>query len=193
MGRDGGIGAGATIMIWGRAMGLRAVAVVSAVAAYTATITTRPATATNTATAKDPATETLLNWLGASAQQRQELATKDVEFGGELKQLKADLETKRKEFAAALERTDTPGDTILAKLEAMLAADAALQRRIARYLLSVRDHLTPEQQQKVFGLCAEEARHGRQWRGGRGNSEPAGGGGGGQQGRGRHGWRGGRN
>lgn len=181
-------------MMWGRAIGLLTVAAASALAAYTATVSTRPATAPTTSPAKDAATETLLNWLEASPQQRRVLAAHDVEFGSELKQLKADLESKRKEFAAALERANAPRDEILARLEAMLTADGALQRRIAEYLLSVRDHLTPEQQQKLFGLCAEEARHGRQWRGGRGANEPAGGGGGGgQQGRGRRGWRGGRN
>lgn len=176
-------------MISGRALGLLAMAGVTALATYTATISTRPTSTPAAGPAKDTTTAALLNWLGTSAQQQQDLSAHDPAFATELKQLKADLETKRTEFAATLERVNAPSDEVLARLEATLAANAALQRRIAKYLLSVRDHLTPEQQQKLFGLCAEEAKHGRQWRGGRGAAEA--GGTGEPPGRGRRGWRGG--
>jgi len=177
-------------MIGGRAIGLVVMAGIAALAAYTATISSRPASAPSTAPAEDTTTNTLLTWLGASQRQQDELKAHDPGFATELKQLKTALETKRTEFAATLEKVNASDDEIMARLEAVLTANATLERRIAKYLLSVRDHLTPEQQRKLFDLCAEEARHGRQWRGGRGTNEPAGPGG--QPGRGGRGWRGGR-
>lgn len=177
-------------MIAGRTIAWVVLATVTALAAYTATITSRPTSAPTTAPAEANATEALLTWLEASPQQLDELKAHDPTFPTDLKQLKADLEAKRTEFASALERVNAPEDEVLARLEATLSANAALQRRIAKYLLSVRDHLTPQQRQKLFGLCAEEARHGRQWRGGRGATDSTGAGD--QSGRGRRGWRGGR-
>lgn len=174
-------------MISARTMTVLLIAGATGLGAYITTLKTRPASAP--APADSSATEALLSWLGASESQREELRTHDAGFAAELKQLKADLAAKRAAFAAVLEKGDAPDDQILTGLEAVLAANNALERRIAEYLLSVRDHLTPEQQRKLFGLCAEEARHGRQWRGGRGESglgPPSG-----RQGQGR-GWRGGR-
>lgn len=141
------------------------IAGVTGVGAYTATVRTRPAA--SPPPADDTATEALLNWLGASAAQRAELRTHDATFATELKGLRTDLEAKRSEFVATLERADAPDEQIMERLEAVLAANNALERRVVRYLLSVRQHLTPEQQRKLFSLCAEEARHGRRYRGGR--------------------------
>jgi len=164
------------------------IAAATGLGAYTATVQTRPAGPPPPAA--DPATEALLNWLGASPAQRNELRMHDAGFAVELKQLKADVEAKRNQFASALEQPKASNDEIMSRLEAVLAANNALERRIAGYLLSVRDHLTPEQRQRLFGLCAEEARQGRQWRGGRGpgaTTRP-----GERQGPGGRGWRGGR-
>lgn len=161
---------------------------------YAATVATRSASAP--APAADSATQALLDWLNASAVQRAALRDHDRSFPGELQKLRSELATRRAELAAALEKTGTPDDVIMSRVEAVSAASAALDRRVAGYLLSVRDHLNAEQQKRLFGLCAETVREGggRQWRGGRGvgaegNREGRGGGGG--RGRG-PGWGGGR-
>lgn len=174
-------------MIGGRTVLTLLIAAATGVGAYTATVKTRPASAP--VPQADPATEALLNWLGASRSQRDALRTQDAGFAAELRRLKADLAARRAEFVAALETADVSNEEIMARLEAVLAANNELERRVARYVLSVRKHLTPEQQRRLLGLCAEGARRGRQWRGGRGGGlgHP-----GLHHGQGGRGWRGGR-
>ncbi|HOB74331.1 MAG TPA: periplasmic heavy metal sensor [Phycisphaerae bacterium] len=174
-------------MIGGRTVITLLIAAATGVGAYTATVKTRPASAPAAQT--DPATEALLNWLGASPSQREALRRQGGGFAAELRQLKADLAARRSEYIAALERADASNEEIMARLEAVLAANNELERRVAHYLLSVREHLTPEQQRRLLGLCAEGARRGRQWRGGRdgGPDHPAP-----HHGQGGRGWRGGR-
>lgn len=120
----------------------------------------------------DPAIETLMNWLGVPAVQRQKLRNHDPAFAEDLRRLREELARRRAELAAALEKTDTPDETIFKCVEATLAASNALERRVAQYLMTVRHHLTPEQQCKLFGLCAEGVRQacGRCCR--RGQSDP---------------------
>jgi len=46
------------------------------------------------------------------------------------------------------------------RVEAMQREKMATFRRITDYLLSVRDHLTAEQQRRLFGMCAAGIREG---------------------------------
>lgn len=135
------------------------VAIFSGLGAYTATVATKSASQPATAATDNP-TDSLVSWLGASDAQRTQLIEHDPTFSGDLKQLQAELAAKRSELAAILERAAASNEDIMAGVEASIAAGAALERRIAKYLLTVRDHLTPEQQRRLFNLCAEEIRQG---------------------------------
>jgi Spy/CpxP family protein refolding chaperone len=162
------------------------VTLIAGVGAYTVTVQTRPATPT--AASVTSATETLLIWLGASETQKAELRGHDPTFAADLNQLKTELQNKKQEFAALLEKADVSDDAVRSQLEAVLNNSNAIERRVANYLLSVRDHLTPEQRRKLFGLCADEVRQGggHQWgrvRREMSSSQPHGGGGGYQWGR----------
>ncbi len=160
---------------------------------YAATVATR--TAHTAAPAADSATEALLDWLRASPEQRAVLRHQDQSFPVDLQKLRAELAARRGELAAALGDPLTPAETVLLRVDAVNAASATLEKRVVHYLLSVREHLTPGQQKRLFGLCAETVREGRgrQWRGGRGQDDPGTrpAGGGEPRGGGR-GWRGGR-
>jgi Spy/CpxP family protein refolding chaperone len=146
--------------------------------AFSAGVISRPAAPTAAATTR--ASAALMDWLAATPQQRAQLESRDPGFADELARLRADLEQRRSEFAAALDSSTTSDNVIRARLEAVLSANAALERRIADYLLLARANLTAEQQRKLFGLAAEEVRRGG-WRarqggeGGRGRGNGYGG------------------
>jgi hypothetical protein len=146
------------------------------VAGYAAAVSTRSAPALTQS--KDPATEALLAWLNASSEQHAELQSHDPAFAKDLQDLRSDLAARRAGLAAALEDTSTPEATVLQHTEETIRASAALERRVVKYLLAVRDHLTAAQQRRLFGLCAETVRQGgggHQWRHGQRGGGPSGG------------------
>lgn len=126
---------------------------------------TRAARSASSEPAVDPAAEALLEWLNVPADQRKIILDHDPSFGADLKKLRQALAAARAELAASLEKTDTPASAINQHVEATIAARAALERRTAQHLLAVRDHLSPQQRQQLFGVLAEECRgQGRQMR-----------------------------
>ncbi len=137
--------------------------VLAGVGAYTATVASR--STSQSAMSNDDATEALWSWLNASADQRSQLREADAGFASELKQLKAEVAANRAVLASLLEKPEATNDQIMAGLEKVIAANNALERRVAQYLLAVRKHLTVEQQRRLLNLCAEEVRRGRghQW------------------------------
>lgn len=131
----------------------------------------------------------LLNWLNVSAGEREELAKHDVNYESDLARLRSQLSERKSDLAATLEKPGSADQAIREGMEAVIAANDALQRRVVEHLLLIRDHLTPAQQQQLLSLCAEGLRQGPRggWRGGeRGGRGGQGGGRGGQ------GYRGGR-
>ena len=149
------------------------------------------ATAPTTASAAD-GTGALMDWLAVPSTQRATILADDPRFDEDLDRLRAELTARRSEFAAVLEQTDASDEQIRQRSEAVLAASAALERRVVDHLLRVRDHLTLEQRRKLFGLCAEGIRQGQGWRWRHGQQSGAGGGPGPGAGQGRGpGWRGG--
>lgn len=137
------------------------------------------------------AAEALLEWLRVPVEQREAIRSHDASFAGDLKRLREELATCRSELAAALERSEATDEQIRARSEAAIAAGVALERRVTEHLLAIRDHLTPEQQKRLFGLCAEGVRQGRGWQWRHGESGAKGRGMGMGRGMGR-GYRGGR-
>ena len=134
------------------------VAGLAGVGAYAAGVAAR---STSAPAQPDSATEALLNWLCVPAEQRAEIQQHDPGFAADLKSLREAVGARRTELAGALDDPGASNETILGKLEGLLAANAAVERRVANYLLTVRHHLTPEQQRRLFGLCADGIRQGR--------------------------------
>ncbi|MCY2953524.1 MAG: hypothetical protein NTU53_16325 [Planctomycetota bacterium] len=134
------------------------VAAIVGVGAYATSVATRPTS--NPAIASDSATQTLMDWLQVPASQRVEIQQHDPAFAENLKSLREALADKRADLAVTLDDPDATDESIRAKLEALIVADANLERRVADYLLAVRHHLTKDQQRRLFGLCAEGIRQG---------------------------------
>jgi hypothetical protein len=101
-----------------------------------------------------------MDWLQVPADQREAIQQHDPEFAQKLKLLRDTLTAKRADLAATLDDPKSTDDGIRAKLEAVIAADASLERSVVDYVLTVRHHLTADQQQRLFGLCAEGVRQG---------------------------------
>jgi hypothetical protein len=138
-------------------LGMLAAALVG-VGAYAASVATKPAP--KPAQSSDAATAALMDWLQVPANQRSEIQLHDPAFAEDLKALRQTLAVKRADLAAALDDPNASDESIRAKLEALIAADANLERRAADYLLTVRHHLTKDQQRRLFALCAEGVRQG---------------------------------
>jgi len=132
----------------------------------------------------------IARWLDLDKTTADEIEDHDLSFRDDLKSSQTALADARKALAALLEDSGASSDSIRKQVESCISAHNALERRVTDYLLTVRDHLTAEQQKKLFRLCAEGVRKGRGYGwgrsggGGRGFCEHCGRGGGG--GRGRH-------
>ncbi len=141
----------------------------------------------------------VFDWLNVPQAQRAQVTADDPRFAEDLSRLRNDLQRGRADLAALLEQKDASDQAIRAQVESVIAANAALQRRVMEHVLAVRDHLTPAQQQRLLSFCAQGIRQGPGWqyRGGiHGNGGPAAGQGPMHMGRGigaGRGFRGGRN
>lgn len=133
----------------------------------------------------------LARWLDLDKQAEEEIESHDQGFTDDLKSLRQGLADARSALATLLDAGDATDDQIRERVDECIRAHNALERRITDYVLTVRDHLTPAQQKRLFHLCAEGVRKGRAygWGRGRGGGERCeccgrGGGGGRRHGRG---------
>jgi Spy/CpxP family protein refolding chaperone len=106
------------------------------------------------------ANEVLGQWLGLNATQSRQLQQLDASFPKDYSRLRQDLQTRRSELAQAIEDPKSSDALIRGRVDAAIEADHALERRITEHLLTVRQQLTPEQQQRLFSLAAEGIRRG---------------------------------
>ena len=89
----------------------------------------------------------------------------DPSFVDDLNTLRTNLEVARSRLVAAFENENVTDDEIRQRVEATIEAHNQLERRVAEYLIAVRDHLTPKQKRQLYGFCAEKVREcGKRWR-----------------------------
>ncbi|MCP4590904.1 MAG: periplasmic heavy metal sensor [bacterium] len=106
--------------------------------------------------------------LELDAQQAAAIDSRDPQFAEDLKVLRSALGEARTALAAAFEREDAAAADIREHVEDTIQAHNRLERRVAEYLIAVRDHLTVEQQARLLGFCAKSVREcGRRWDGGK--------------------------
>lgn len=108
-------------------------------------------------------------WLRLPPGQLRALRDIDPGFSAERDELEATLAAEREALAALFEQPNADDGAILDQVERVVAAHAALERRVARYLLAVRPHLTDSQRARLFERAASGVREagGWRWRGGR--------------------------
>ena len=116
----------------------------------------------------------IARWLDLDKETAEGIEGLDPLFAGERKALQGELADARSALAALLEDENVTNERIREQVEDCIARHNALERRVADYLLTVRDHLTPGQQKKLFRLCAEGVRKGRGHGWGRGGGRGGG-------------------
>ena len=156
-----------------RIIGIVMLSIVAAGGAFAATRAMKEAPAA--VVADDAAAEVLMNWLKVDASQRKELGSRDPAFPADLKKLREQLRNRRVDLAATLEDAKATDKQIRQNADAVMQASNQLEQRVLNYLLAVRTHLTPQQQQQLFRLAAEGLRQGPGWCWGAGEGQRGGG------------------
>ena len=136
---------------------LLGVSIVFAAAAFLLTIGAGP----QSQAPKDPHLSGLLSLTDA---QIKAMDRADPDFDQQAADLAKRLSDARGELATVLEDGDATDAQVLEGVEATIEAHNALERRVARHMLLVREHLEPQQRTRLMGLCAEGIRAGQQHR-----------------------------
>ena len=153
-------------MITKAGIGIAVVACLCFGGSFLGTVATRSQSAP---AAEPPPPLPVVSRLNLDSEQAKAVEARDPQFAGDFRTLRQALEDARSALAATFEDESATDDQIREQVEAVIAAHNRLERRVAEYLIAVRDHLTPGQQKKLFGLCAKRVREcGRRWRCGRG-------------------------
>ncbi len=96
--------------------------------------------------------------LGLNPEQAESIKEQDPVFAEELGLLQGELHDARSQLAATFEKEDAGDDEIRQRVEAVIEAHNRVERRVAEYLITVRGHLTAQQQKQLYGLCAAKVR-----------------------------------
>jgi hypothetical protein len=110
-------------------------------------------------------------WLGLTEDQCRKIKETDPNYWQDVADLKVRLASERDRFAALLESTSSTDQAISEQAELLIALVNQLERRVLSHILSIRGELTPDQQTKLFNVCALGIRQGMAWcdgKGGRG-------------------------
>jgi len=154
-------------MMLRRYSGLVLVAIISAAVTYLASYgmqrSDRPSGEPGAGRGRGPS---ISRWLGLTPEQTNDIRQIEASFAADRRPLEAKLAAERERLAALLEDSETANDEILQQVENVIAAQNALERRVADLLVALRPHLTAEQQKRLFARFASGVREGcgRQWR-----------------------------
>ncbi|MGE0478963.1 MAG: hypothetical protein AB7Q17_00700 [Phycisphaerae bacterium] len=113
--------------------------------------------------AANPA-DVLGGWLQLLPDEVARLQSVDPSFAVDRTNLERDLATERDRLARLFERPTATDEAVLEQVERTIAVHDALERRVARYLLAVRPHLSDEQRSRLFERCARAVRDAGGWR-----------------------------
>jgi hypothetical protein len=91
--------------------------------------------------------------LNLTDEQIQITREQDPNFESDLIQLRNILLTERAKLVQVFEDAQTDNEQLLEQIDKMISAHSQIERRIARHLLVLRQHLNAEQQKWLIGLC----------------------------------------
>lgn len=156
-------------MIAKTSVGISIVVILCFAGSFAGTVATRSQPATRPASGP---CSTMIRELELDPEQAKTVAAHDPQFADDLRTLRNKLEEARAALAAVFEDESTTDEEIRRQVEAAIDAHNQLERRVAEYLIAVRQHLTPCQQRRLLRLCAKQVRQcGRRWRGGWGTGD----------------------
>ena len=104
----------------------------------------------------------LASTLGLTDAQQQAADQKDPSFQADTQQLAQQIRQAHDELAQALQDPAIPDNQVSQALEKVIGLQTQLEQRAVEYVLSIRDQLTPAQQQQLMGL----SQGGWRWRNG---------------------------
>ena len=100
----------------------------------------------------------LERWLDLSDEHAEAVRGADPAFTVEAEGLSQKLVEEREKLAGLLEDPATPDSTLMSQIERVIQAHNDLERRVARHVLAIRPHLSPSQQKRLLGICAQGVR-----------------------------------
>ena len=113
----------------------------------------------------------LAQWLHLEQDQAAEVSEHDPHFAEDVQKLRDTLANERARLITLFENIETSDEDLRQQIEVVIDAHNQVERRVADYLITVRHHLTPAQQQRLFSLCADNIRYcwrEQRWRSGPG-------------------------
>jgi len=114
------------------------------------------------------------NWLALTDEQDKAIRQSDPDFDTEAAELSQAFIAERQQLARLLDAPGSTDEQITAQAERVIRANHALIRRVVTYILAIRKHLSPQQQQPLMHLCSNiiqgRAGKGRLLGGGNGSS-----------------------
>jgi hypothetical protein len=106
------------------------------------------------------------SWLRMSPAQLKKIQSVDPAFAEESTKLERSLFEERQKLANLFDSEEATAEAIQQQVEKVIAADSALERRVASHLIALRPHLSSEQRGRLYGRCAQGIREagGCRWR-----------------------------
>ena len=100
----------------------------------------------------------LAGWLGLSPEQTKRLEGIDPKYFADSAGLEQSLFAERARLADLFDDPEAEQDAILKQVDRVIAANGALERRVAAHLVALRSQLTSEQRQRLYERCAKGIR-----------------------------------
>jgi len=97
----------------------------------------------------------LTQWLETSTTQESTLAAADPKFSEEAGKLAQLVRQERQKLLNVLADSKSTSEQINSQVDQVLAAEAALQRRVTQYVIAARSVLSIAQQQRLLGLYGQ--------------------------------------
>lgn len=95
------------------------------------------------------------NWLTFTDEQDKAIQQSDPDFDTEAAELSLAFISERQQLARLLDASRSTDEQITAQVERVIKANQALIRRVVTYILGIRRHLSPQQQQRLMHLCSK--------------------------------------
>jgi len=95
----------------------------------------------------------LRNWLAFTNEQDKAIRQSAPDFDTEAAELSMAFVAERQQLARPLDASGSTDEQITAQVEKVIKANHTMIRRVVTYILTIRKHLLPQQQQQLMQLC----------------------------------------
>lgn len=94
------------------------------------------------------------NWLSFTDEQAKVIRQSEPNFDKEAAELSLAFIAERQQLSRLLDTPHSTNEQITAQVERVIKANHAMTRRVVTYILAIRKHLSPHQQQQLMHLCS---------------------------------------